>query len=294
MNTRLLILGLILIGLGIAAVTSLFVVSESQQALVLRFGEFQREINQPSADPQPGLHVKLPWESTVFYDKRALNLDARSEEIVLRGQQRLVVDAFARWRIVNPRLFFATVGNEAVAENRLNTFLIAATRNILAEASQADVLSERRVALMDRITTQVRERAADIGVEVIDVRLRAADLPPQIQENVFRRMRSQRQQEATRIRGEGEEQFRRIVAEADRTVVELTSEAEREAQQIRGQADNEAIQIYASAFNRDAEFYAFYRSLQAYRESLGGEGTTLLLSPNSQFFRFFEELPTGE
>lgn len=301
MNKLIVTVGILLVVAGFLAINSLFIVRENEQVLVLQFGEFVRSVNEGDNE-EPGLHVKLPFiQDTIYYDKRILNLDPEGAEVLLRGQERLVVDAFSRYRIVDPRQFFRTVGTTRIAEQRLTPWLEASLRNALGRATQADVLYQRRNELMEEISGELRRRAAELGIEVIDVRIRAADLPEEIQVNVFQRMITDRQQRAALTRAEGEEQYRRITAEADANVTILLAEAERDAQKLRGEGDQAAIRIYAEAFGQDPNFYAFYRSLEAYRTSLASD-TTLVLSPDSQFFEFFGSIegslpltpPSGE
>ncbi len=289
MNRLVILIGIVLVVGGFLLANSLFIVRENQQVLVLQFGQFVRTVNEGTTE-EPGLHAKLPFvQDTIYYDKRILNLDPEGSEVLLRNQERLVVDAFARYRIIDPRLFFQTVGTTRIAEQRLTPWLEASLRNALGRASQEDVLYQRRIELMEEIGNELRSRAAALGLEVIDVRIRAADLPQEIQTNVFQRMITDRQQEAAKTRAEGEEQYRRITSQADAQVTILLAEAERDAQKLRGEGDQQAISIYAEAFSRDPDFYAFYRSLEAYRASLTSD-TTLVLSPQSEFFRFFGSL----
>lgn len=281
-------LGILVVIAGIVAANALFTVNERQQALIIQLGEFKREITEP------GLNYKIPFiQDVVIYEKRVLNVDPSGEEILLSDQKRLVVDAFIRYRIEDPLLFFQTVSNEVRAEERMSVFLRSALRSVLAKVPQPDILSAKRVGLMEQIRTIVNEESEKLGIEIVDVRIRAADLPAGVRSNVFRRMESERKQEAALIRAEGEEKALKIRASADRERTVLLAEAEREAQTLRGQGDKEAIEIYAQALGRDPQFYKFYRSLEAYRNSLADEDTTLVLTPDGDFFRFFRDYSPG-
>lgn len=272
------VLGVVLIG----AYLSVFIVFPQQQALVLRFGEVRRAITDA------GFYFKVPIVNNVVYiDKRILDLDVPAQEVIASDQKRLVVDAFARYRIGNPVLFYQTVGNLDSANQRLSTFLQSALRSVLADASFQAVVRDQRDALMRRIRTEVDTRASSLGISVVDVRIRRADLPQANSEAIYRRMQTERQREATEIRAQGEEASRRIRAQADREATVIVAEATAEAARIRGEGEAEANRILAGAYSRDPDFFAFYRSLQAYEDALGSDNTSLVLSPDSEFFRYF-------
>lgn len=283
-----------LVALAIAAVavlillySAVFIVNPTQQALVLRFGEVRTAIRDP------GLNFKLPLvEDVMFLDKRILDLDTPTQEIIAADQKRLVVDAFARYRIENPVLFFQSVNNVAEGSTRLATFLQSALRAVLAEASFEQIVRDDRPGLMERIRLEVEARAAEIGMQVIDVRIRRADLPEANSQAIYRRMQTERQQEATQIRARGAEAAQRIRALADRTGLVIRAEANRESEQIRGDGDARRNEIFAAAYTRDPQFFSFYRSMQAYQQGLRPEGTRLIISPNSDFFRYFND-PQG-
>jgi membrane protease subunit HflC len=274
---------LVLFGiLAIAAYLTLFTVHQTQQALVLEFGKPKRLITEP------GLKWKIPFIQNVeFFDKRLLDLDSAPQEVIASDQKRLVVDAFARWRISNPLLFFQSVGDERGARLRLGAFLEAALRRVLGSSSFEAVVRDKRDSLMQDITQQVNTEADQLGITVADVRIKRADLPEANSQAIFRRMQTERQRQAAEIRAQGEEASRRIRANADRQVTVLKAEATGESERLRGTGDAEKNRIFAEAFSQDADFFAFYRSMQAYQGALKASDTRLLLSPDSQFFQYF-------
>jgi membrane protease subunit HflC len=274
---------------GLIGLSCLFIVDQTQQALVLYFGQPQREVKEP------GLKAKLPlfFENVVYFDRRVLDIEPPSEEVIASDQKRLVVDSFARFRIVNPLQFYQSVGTEQTARSRLGSIISGSLRRVLGNVTLASVLSEERDRIMRQITDEVAAQAKAFGIDVIDVRLRRADLPEENSQAIYARMQSERQREAAEFRAQGAEFAQRIrsVAERERTVI--IAEAQRQAQILRGQGDGESVRIYADAFGKNPDFFAFYRSMQAYRESLAGHDTTLVLSPDSEFFRFFNGLGEG-
>jgi membrane protease subunit HflC len=283
-NQRLTVLGVIAAGLLIVLSQTVYVVGQTNQALVIRLGEVVRTVNA-SPDDGPGLKVKVPFlETRLLFDKRNQSIQVNRQEILTANQERLMVDAFVRYRINDPVRFYTGLGDDRVAKDRLNSVINASLRQVLGSASSEDIISRRRALL----TRQVRENLSDrttrsrLGLQVIDVRIRSADLPEANQEAVFDRMKTARQQEAARIRAEGAQRQREIVATATQ-----------EAGIIRGEADAERAKIFAESFGKDPSFAAYYRSLQAYDASLG-QGTTLVLSPDSAFFRYFSKGPTGQ
>ena len=284
-------LTVVLLLLGVAAVTAyltLFTVYQTQQALVLEFGKPKRLVTQP------GLNYKIPFIQNVqFFDKRLLDLDSAPQEVIASDQKRLVVDAFARWRITDPLLFYQTVSNEVGARSQLGAFLEAALRRVLGAASFEAVVRDERNTLMYRITDQVNTEAKGLGITVLDVRIKRADLPEANSLAIFRRMQTERQREAAEIRAEGEEASRRIRSDADRQVTVLKANATGESERIRGAGDAEKNSVFAGAFGKDPDFFAFYRSMQAYEGALKAGDTRLLLSPNSQFFRYFNDSTGG-
>jgi membrane protease subunit HflC len=261
-----------------------FTVNQASQAIVLRFGEPRRVIRDP------GLHFKLSiLDNVVVFDKRLLDFDADAQEVIMLDQRRMVVDAFARYRIVDPLLFYQSVGTEANMRARLGAIVNASLRNVLGSVPFSAVLSNRRSQLMRQISDSVVNEAKGFGVEVIDVRIMRADLHPDNSPAIYARMQTEREREARQERAQGAETSQRIRAEADRDRTVILAEAQRQAQILRGQGDADATRIFAEAFNRDPQFYSFYRSLQAYRQAIG-EGTTLVLTPESEFFRFFRDM----
>jgi modulator of FtsH protease HflC len=276
---------LVLFGLAaVAAYLTLFTVHQTQQALVLEFGKPKRLVTTP------GLKYKIPFIQNVsFFDKRLLDLDSAPQEVIASDQKRLVVDAFARWRIVDPLLFYQTVSDERIARSQLGAFLEAALRRVLGSSSFEAVVRDERNALMQRITDQVNAEAKGLGINVVDVRIKRADLPEANSLAIYRRMQTERQREAAEIRAEGEEASRRIRADADRQVTVLKAEATGESERIRGDGDAEKNRVFAGAFGKDPDFFAFYRSMQAYQRALGAGDTRLLLSPDSEFFQYFNE-----
>ena len=273
----------------IAILGSMFTVEQRQSALVLEFGEPKRVIEEP------GLWFKVPFiQDVVYFDKRLLDYDAPVEEMIASEQKRLVVDAFARYRIDNPLLFHQTVRTEAVLRARLGSIINSNLRKVLGRMPLNAVVSGDRAGLMRQVAASVQDESKSFGILVEDVRIKRADLPQANSEAVFRRMQTERQQEAAELRALGDEQARRIRAEADREKVVIVAEAEKDSEILRGEGEGEMNRIFATAFGRDPEFFAFYRSMQAYQEALGGEDTTMVLSPDSEFFRYFGSLDQSD
>ena len=275
------IFGLIILVAGVTAYGALFTVHQTQQALILQLGNPIRTV------PEPGLHFKLPFIQNIeFYDSRILDLDPPVQEVILLDQKRINVDAFARYKIVNPLEFRKrAVTNQnfrQVFGNRLN----AAIRAEIGKILLGDMLTEKRSQVMDVISRHMKAQAAEFGTEVIDVRIGRTDLPEATAQAVYNRMRSDRVAHAAKLRAEGEEQKLKIQAIADKDRTIIIAEAQRESEILRGQGEGERNQILGEAFGQDPEFFDFYRSMEAYGEALG-EGTTMVLSPDSEFFRFF-------
>ncbi len=268
---------------AIAALSSIFIVDEREKALVLQFGRVV------SVKEEPGLGFKIPLiQEVVRYDDRILSRDIDPLEVTPLDDRRLVVDAFARYRIIDVEQFRQAVGvgGIAFAEDRLDSILRAQTREILGSVASNDILSTDRAALMLRIRNGAVSQTSTLGVEIVDVRLKRTDLPRQNLEATFARMRAEREREAADERARGNEAAQRVRAQADRTQVEIVSEARREAEIIRGEADAKRNAIFATAFGADPEFFEFYRSLNAYRVALRGENSTMVLSPDSEFFNY--------
>jgi modulator of FtsH protease HflC len=278
-------LALIVILIGLAAVgvyASAFVVHQNEQALVLRFGEPKRVVRQP------GLNWKYPVVDTVdVYDKRILDLDTQPQEVTASDQKRLVVDAFARYKIVDPLKFYQTVRSEEGVRSRLGPIMESALRRVLGAATFQDLVRDKREQLMKSIATQVNNEGQPLGLEVVDVRIKRADLPEQNSKSVFERMRAERQREAAEFRAEGAAEANRIKATADRQATVIRAEATRKGEETRGEGDGARNRIYAEAYSKDPEFFEFYRSMQAYEKGLKSGDTRLLISPDSEFFRYF-------
>ncbi len=275
--------GVAIVGLFLV-LSSAFVVDARQKALLLRFGEVVDTIEDP------GLHWKIPFiQEVVLYDARILSLDTQPLEVTPADDRRLVVDAFARYRISDLRKFRQAVGTggTALAENRLVSILNAQLRAVLGEVDSGAILSDDRAALMAKIRDGAIQQSRNLGLEVIDVRIKRADLPEANLNSTFNRMQAERQREAADQRARGEEAAQRVRANADRQSLELVSTAQRDADIIRGEADAESNRVYAEAYGRDAEFFNFYRSLSAYETALQGSNSTMVLSPNSPFFNYF-------
>jgi len=278
------------ISIGVAALliftimSALFTVNQTQQALVLQFGEPKRIIQDP------GLAIKVPFIQDVeYYEKRVLSLIPQdAEEVILADQKRILVDAFARFRIANPLLFYQTVRNEFGARARLESIIDSSVRRVLGSETLASILTGKRNDINNNIRDEVEQSVTSLGIEIIDVRLRRADYPESTSQNIFNRMKSEREREAKEFRATGEEEAQKIRADAEKTRTVIVAEAAREAQENRGRGDSEAIDIYADSFGQDPEFFSFYRSMEAYRKSIGESQTSMVLAPDSEFFKFFK------
>jgi membrane protease subunit HflC len=279
----------LLAALGIwLAASSFYTVDPTQQVLVLQFGAPLKVVRDE------GLHTKIPWmQSIQVIDRRLLNLEAPAEEVITEDKKRIVVDAFARWRIVNPLRFYQTLLDETGAQLRLNPFLSSDLRRVLGSQTFATVLSNARADLMHDIRDDMNQEMGRFGVQIADVRIRHADLPAQNSEAIFRRMQQERKREANEFRAEGSEIKQRIGARAEREATVLIAEAGRESQILRGEGEAEQTRILGDAFGQAPDFFAFYRSMQAYREALPADTTRALLSPSSEFFRFFGQPQSG-
>jgi modulator of FtsH protease HflC len=264
------------------AFSAFYTVHQSEQVLVLRFGEPIRVVREP------GINLKVPFvDGIVRIDRRILDLDMPAQEVIASDQKRLVVDAFARYRVSDPLRFYQTVGTVAAANNRLATFVNSGLRRVLGESTFEQVVRDIRPQLMGRIREGVNAQAAELGISVVDVRIRRADLPEQNSQAIFERMQTERQREAAEIRAQGGEAAQRIRSRADRDVIVIVAEANREAERVRGEGDGERNAIYGQAYGQDQDFFAFYRSMQAYEQGLAQGDTRFVLSPDSEFFRFF-------
>jgi membrane protease subunit HflC len=290
---RLIVIGVVVVGFLILLINSFYIVDQRRQALVLRFGEPQRVINA-FRDDDPGLKIKVPFiENVVSFDKRNQALEAAQEEIIAADQERLVVDAFLRYRIADPLQFFRTLRDERTANDRLERLVNSSLREVLGSAPSNDIIGRRRAQLMTAIRNDVTNRArqAQLGIEVIDVRIKRADLPAANQQAVYRRMQTSRQQEAAQIRGVGEQQKREIMAMADREVTVTLAGATETSSRTRGEGDARRTAIFGQSYGRDPNFAAFFRSMQAYDGALASGDTTMIVSPNSDFFRYYRNGP---
>ena len=285
------IAGLFAVLLAIAVVATygaLFTVHQNQQALVLRFGEPVRIVTEP------GLQFKYPLvDGVVYIDKRILDLENPAQEVIASDQKRLVVDAFARYKIVDPLKFYQSLGTVDGANSRLTSILNSALRRVLGEASFIQVVRDEREVLMSRIREQMNRECTNFGISVVDVRIRRADLPDANSQAVFQRMQTERQREAAEIRAGGNQLAQTIRAKADRDVTVTVAEATSRGEQVRGEGDAERNRIFAEAYDKDRDFFGFYRSMQAYEAGLRHNDTRLLLSPESDFFRYFND-PAGK
>lgn len=275
--------------LGFGFYGAAFTVFETEQAIVLQFGNPKRTITEP------GLHFKTPFLQQVIYmDRRILNLDVPEQEVITSDQKRLVVDAIARFRIIDPLLTYQSSQNAAGARERLATILVSNVRRELGSEPFATMLTGERARLMTEIRDSVNEESASLGLEVVDVRIRRLDLPEANSQAIFQRMQTEREREAQEARAKGREQAVRIRAGAERERTVLLADAEMTSSILRGEGDGEAVKIFADAFTKDEDFYEFYRSMQAYRNALNKDDTTLVLSPDSEFFKYFGVLGGGK
>jgi membrane protease subunit HflC len=284
MSPRINLLLILVVLVAIVVRMSVFIVDEREHALKFQFGEIVR------ADYTPGLHFKIPFVHNIErYQNRILNHE-QSEERFLTGEKKnLIVDYFFTWRIVDPAQYYRSVqGDESRALDRLSAIVKEGIKASISQRTVQAVVSADRAELMQDMLIQVQERSPELGIEVVDVRVKRIDLPEEVSESVYQRMRQERQRVAAQLRAEGDEEHERIRADADRQRTVLLSEAYRDAEQIRGTGDARAAEIYAQAYSQDPEFYSFYRSMQAYRESIGGDQDVLVLEPDSEFFKFLQ------
>jgi modulator of FtsH protease HflC len=275
---------------------ALFIVSQTEQALVLQFGKPVRVVQSP------GLNMKWPFVQNVeYYDKRLLDFDAESKEVIAADQKRLIVDAFLRYRIVDPLRFKQTVADEYTMKSRLNSILESNLRQVLGNIPLSAVISEKRVDIMNTIKDLVNDQAkgavvkdvegnrGGFGIEVVDVRIKRADLPAANSEGIYKRMQTERLREANQFRAQGAEDAQKIQSTADKERTILLAEARKKAEILRGEGDAEATRIYAEAFGQESDFFQFYRSLQAYKRTLNQKDTTMIMSPDSDFLKYLEK-----
>jgi len=272
----------ILVVLGVIAYQSLFVVQEINQAIVLQFGDPKKLITKP------GLQVKIPFiQNVVFLDRRILSLDPQPEEVIASDQKRLIVDAYARFKIVDPLKFYISVGDERVARSRLATIINSRLRSVLGTQSLSTLLSEDRTKQMAIIQEGVNTEAESFGITIIDVRIKRADLPQANSEAIYKRMQTEREREAKEFRAKGAEMAVTITSTADKEVTVILANAKKQSEIMKGEGDGKRNKIFADAFGRDPNFFSFYRAMQAYEKALIGGDTSLILSPDSDFFKFF-------
>ncbi|ABA05602.1 protease FtsH subunit HflC [Nitrobacter winogradskyi Nb-255] len=284
MKTGVLGIAALLVGLALLVVgySSVFTVGQTEQVLLVRLGEPVRVVTEP------GLHFKAPFvDSVIEIDKRILDLEQASQEVIASDQKRLVVDAFARYRIKDALRFYQSVGSIQVANIQLTTLLNASLRRVLGEVTFIQVVRDEREMLMARIRDQLDKEASGYGISVVDVRIRRADLPEQNSQAIYQRMQTERQREAAEFRAQGGQKAQEIRAKADREATVIIAEANSAAERIRGQGDGERNRLFAQAYNQDPAFFAFYRSMSAYQNGLKSSDTRFLLKPDSDFFRFF-------
>ncbi|MDP4021947.1 protease modulator HflC [Methylobacterium sp. NEAU 140] len=280
-----------IIAVGLYA--SVFTVGQMQQALVLQFGRVRAVLNATGED-KPGLYFKIPFiENVVIFDKRVLDLDLPVQTVLTADRQNLEVDAFARYRILDPLRFYQAVGNVGLANQRLASFTNSALRSVLARSTRDAIVKTERGRLMHQIQEDVNRQAKALGIEIVDLRMTRVDLPAQNSAAVYKRMKTEREREAADIRANGEQAAATIRAKADREVTVIVAEATQTAEQLRGQGDADRNRILAEAFGKDPDFFSFYRSMQAYETGLKGSDTRLVISPNSDFFRYFSD-PQGK
>lgn len=285
MNRSLLISGIVIVVGALVLFSSMFIVHQTQQALVLQFGDPKRQITNP------GLEFKIPFiQDVVFFERRVLDIDPPRQQVLLASQKRLDVDSYARFRIIDPLEFYKTVRNERGARAQLSGIINSTLRRVLGNETLKEILSNKRVAIMADIRQQVNAAVDRFGIEIIEVRLRRADYPKETSSNIYDRMKSEREQEAREFRAQGAEQAQQIRADADKQRTILVAEAKQKSETLRGEGDGLAIKIYADAFGQDPEFYGFYRSMLAYRKAMTDSDTTLVLSPDSDFFRYFKDI----
>ena len=272
----------IIVVAGFVLYLSFFTVKEINQAIVLQFGDPKRVI------AEPGLQVKIPFiQNVVFLDRRILSLDPSPEEVIASDQKRLIVDAYARFKIVDPLKFYVSVGNEMVARSRLATIINSRLRSVLGKHSLATLLSEDRTKQMAVIQEGVNAEAEKFGITIIDIRIKRADLPQANSEAIYKRMQTEREREAKQFRARGAEMAVTITSTADKEVTVLLANAKKQSEIMKGEGDGQRNKIFANAFGKDPEFFSFYRAMQAYEKALIGGDTSLILSPDSDFFKFF-------
>jgi len=282
-------IAVLVVAAGVATFWNLavFTVPVWMQAMVVQLGDPVRDVREP------GLYWKIPFiQQVTYFDRRLLDYDASPKEILTRDKQQLVVDNYSRWRIIEPLKFWRTVRDEDGAQSRLDDIVYSNLRETLGRHTLREIVSEKRAALLEEVTKRSDEKAREYGIEIVDVRIKRADLPEKNELNVFNRMRSERERQAKKYRAEGDEEARKIRSGSDKEVQILMADARQKAEVIRGEGDAQAARIFADAYGRDAEFYAFVRTLDAYRRTLS-TNTTAILSPDSDFLRLLKRIDAG-
>ncbi len=284
MNRALALVGGVIVVFALFWNSASYRVEQWMQALVIQLGEPVRTVREP------GLYFKIPFiQSVEYFDKRLLLYDAAPKELLTRDKQQLVVDNFSRWRIVEPLAFYTSLRTEEAAQSRLDDIIYSNVRETLGRSTLAEIVSSRRADLMKEITKASDDRLREYGIEVVDVRIKRADLPEKNEQNVFRRMSAERERQAKKFRAEGDEEARKIRSEAEKQVQIIMAEAKKKSEITRGGGEATAVQIFADAYGRDLEFFELQRTLEAYDKSIT-EGTKLVLSPESEFFRYFADI----
>jgi membrane protease subunit HflC len=280
MNTKLIGMIIIIVIITATLAASLFTVDETEQVIVTQLGKFVREVKQP------GLHFRVPLIQGVHrFEARVMEYDAAAAKIITDDKKHLVIDNYARWKIIDPLKFYQTVGNEFGAQSRLDDIVFSEMREELARHSLTEIVSVNRQQIMHKVAEQCYQKAAEYGIQVIDVRIKRADLPEEVRHSVYDRMKAERRRIAKKYRSEGEEEAVKITAQTDKDKTILLAESYRQAEKLKGEGDAEALRIYAEAYENDPEFYSFIRTLEAYGKSLG-EGTTIVLPGDSEFFQY--------
>jgi len=281
MNEKVIVIIAIIVITAAALAASLFTVDETEQVIVTQLGKYVKEVKQP------GLHFKIPLIQAVHrFEARVLQYDAAAAKIITDDKKHLVIDNYSCWKIIDPLKFYKTVQTEFGAQSRLDDIVFSEIREELARHSLTEIVSVNRSQIMDKVAEQCNEKAGDYGIQVIDVRIKRADLPEEVRQSVYDRMKAERERIAKKYRSEGEEEAVKVRAETDKEKIILLAESYRQAEKLNGEGDAEAIKIYAQAFENDTEFYSFVRTLEAYEKSLG-EGTTIVLPSDSEFFQYF-------
>jgi membrane protease subunit HflC len=287
MNRKLVIMIVLIVIVAVVLATSLFTVDETEQAIVTQLGKFVREVQQP------GLHFRIPLIQAVHrFEARVMEYDAAAAKIITDDKKHLVIDNYARWKIIDPLRFYQAVGNEFGAQSRLDDIVFSEMREELARHSLTEIVSVNRQEIMHKVAEQCNQKAADYGIQVIDVRIKRADLPEEVTHSVYARMKAERQRIAKKYRSEGAEEAVKITAQTDKEKTILLAESYRQAEKLKGEGDAESLKIYAQAYEKDPEFYSFIRTLEAYGKSLG-QGTTIVLPGDSEFFQYLGP-PTKE